>query len=343
MAFAQGSPSDLVRDVDLEYKVLSYYFNIHKIPCLINSPFRLDPNPSLSITSGISGHTRWKDFGTGETGNLWTLLAKTWHISVKEAEKRVTADTPKILSCEHNVEVIPTKEVRGRVVHGGGVELNVKVRQWKPHDLAYWGSYGISKEWLEFGNVYPISHTIVTKNGVTYPISAEKYAYVFVEFKDGIPSLKIYQPFSKPYKWMSGHDYSVWDLWDKLPATGDLLIITSSRKDALCVWANTGIPCTGLQGEGYIPKAHVMQDLLERFKRILVLYDNDFRSEANYGHEYGRKLATTFGLEQIEIPASYRAKDPSDLYHAHGRATLRSVISALINQRETETEGDCPF
>lgn len=340
MAFAQGIPSSLDRGTDFEWKALSYYFNIHKIPCKISSPFRLDSDPSLSITSSPYGHVRWKDFGTGESGNLWLLLAKTWHVSVREAQKRVAADNSKILSCEHNVEVLPTTQSRGKVVHGGDIEMQVKVRPWRDYDLAYWQSYGISKEWLEFGNIYAISHIIITKGGVTYPIPAEKYAYVFVEHKDGIPTLKVYQPFSERFKWTSRHDQSVWDLWTQLPETGDLLIITSSRKDALCTWANTGIPCTGLQGEGYMPKAHVMENLLSRFKRTLVLYDNDFRSEVNYGHEYGRKLATTFGIEQIEIPTSYRAKDPSDLYRAHGRETLRSVIFALIQREES---GDCPF
>ena len=52
-------------------------------------------------------------------------------------------------------------------------------------------------------------------------IPAEKYAYVFVEFKDNVESLKIYQPFSEFYKWRNKHDSSVWDLWEQLPETGE--------------------------------------------------------------------------------------------------------------------------
>lgn len=340
MAFAQGSPSDLRKDNDFEHKLLSYYFNVNRIPCLISSPFRMDSDPSLSITSTPSGHVKWKDFGTGDGGNIWLLLSKTWHMSVKEVEKKVLKDTPDILSREHNTDVLPSVDARGKIVHKTDTEIGVKVRAWREYDLVYWQDYGISRKWLEFGDIYPISHIIITKNKITYPISADKYAYVFVEFKDGEPSLKIYQPFSREYKWISRHDRSVWDLWSKLPQKGDTLIITSSRKDALCVWSNTGIPCTGLQGEGYMPKLHVMAELLNRFKDIYILYDNDFRSEMNYGREYGKKIADTFGLKQIEIPTSYRAKDPSDLYHAQGRETLRSVIFALIQREE---QGDIPF
>lgn len=343
MAFAQGTSSEVsvLQNSEFEYKMLAHYFNIHKLPCMINSPIRGDKSPSFQLYSSSMGHVRWRDYGTGETGDIWLLLAKYWNIPIKEAQARVVKDVSRISSHEHSVEVIPTTFIKGKVVYGEETNLKVKIREWKDYDLSYWESYGISKPWLEFGNVYPISHVIITKGTTTHIISAEKYAYVFVEYKDNIPSLKVYQPYSKSYKWTNKHDRSVWDLWAQLPNIGEKLIITSSRKDALCVWENTGIPCVSLQGEGYIPKPHVMSELIKRFKTIYVLYDNDFRSEVNYGHEYGKKLAETFGLKQIEIPTHYHRKDPSDLCQAHGRATLKQVIFGLVNQRITED--DCPF
>jgi hypothetical protein len=42
-------------------------------------------------------------------------------------------------------------------------KIQVKVRPWKDYDLEYWKSYGISKEWLKYAEVYPISHKIITK------------------------------------------------------------------------------------------------------------------------------------------------------------------------------------
>lgn len=344
MAFAQGHPSDLSTQwgSNFEYKVLSYYLGVHRVPCMINSPLRIDSNPSFQISSSGKGHVRWMDFGTGDSGTLWSLLAKLWNVSVKKAEQRVASETPKILAHEHNVEVTYTTSVRGKVIHSESTDLQVKVRPWKPHDLEYWQSQGISEEWLNFGDIYPISHILLTKNSFTNIIPAEKYAYAFVEYKDNTPTLKIYQPFSKKFKWTNKHDRSVWDLWTKLPETGDTLIITSSRKDALCIWANTGIPSVSLQGEGYIPKAHVVDILLKRFKKVYILYDNDFRSELNYGREFGKKLADTFGLEQIEIPTMYHSKDPSDLYHNHGGKKLQQVIFDLT-KKQNQGEDDCPF
>lgn len=344
MGFAQGESSDysVYWSKDIEYKALAFYFNIHQIPCVISSPFRRDSSPSLSITSGSSGKIHWVDFGTGETGNFKLLMAKTWGTTIKEAEKRLLSELSRITAHEQSVKVTYTATPKGVVSFSSEVTIEVRVRDWKPWDLEYWESYGINKEWLEFGDIYPISHIFINKPTGTIVIPAEKYAYVFVEFKDNKPTLKIYQPFSKLYKWRNTHDRSVWDLWSKLPGKGDRLIITSSRKDALCIWANTGIPSVSLQGEGYIPKAHVVSELLLRFRTVYVLYDNDFRSEINYGREFGKKLAETFGLKQIEIPTELRSKDPSDLYHNHGREKLQQTIIGLITNQKIG-EDECPF
>lgn len=340
MAFARGFSSELQdKGIDFEGRVLNYYLGVVRVPSLIVSPFRIDHNPSLALSVTNHRHIWWKDFGTQESGNLWELLAKTWGTTIRDVEARVLKDLPDILSISFSPSLSPTSNYsKSKIVHSTDTLLEVKVREWRPYDLEYWDSYGISKEWLQFGDIYPISHIIITKNDQTSIIPAEKYAYVFVEFKDNIASLKVYQPFSKQYKWTNKHDRSVWDLWTKLPSTGDTLIITSSRKDALCVWSNTGIPCVSLQGEGYIPKPHVVQELIHRFKKIFILYDNDFRSEKNYGHEYGKQLAETYGFIQIEIPTSYHAKDPSDLCHEYGRQVLQTVIFNLLNNLD-----NCPF
>ena len=148
-------------------------------------------------------------------------------------------------------------------------ELNVKIRKLKKYDIEFWESFGINEKWLNFGLIYPISHIFLHNDQVDYLFSADKYAYVYIEYKDNIPTFKIYQPYSNKTKWLNNHDKSVWDLWNKLPVEGDNLIITSSRKDALCIWANCNIPSTSLQAESYLPKQQVVKQLKERFKKYL--------------------------------------------------------------------------
>lgn len=323
---ARGSDStsiEKVNDLYSDFDIAHKYLGITCVPEVINSPLRQDNNPSLGLFINSKTNGLWfKDFGSGEGGSLYDLLAKMWNVSKDRVYKRILEDMPApALIRKHGAKVY--RKSAGKV--------EVRVRGWKDYDIAYWDSYGISLPWLKFGEIYPISHIIITKNGHSYPIPAEKYAYVYVERKDGIVSFKIYQPYSKEYKWMSKHDSSVWDLWTKIPEKGDKLIITSSRKDALAIWSNTGIPALSLQGEGYIPKEHVVQQLKDRYNKVYVLYDNDFQSEENHGRMYGKMIAERFNVTQIEIPEKWGSKDPSDLVKNHGREVLREVINELVN------------
>ena len=323
---ARGSDStsiEKVNDLYSDFDIAHKYLGITCVPELINSPLRQDNNPSLGLFINNRTNSLWfKDFGSGEKGSLYDLLAKMWNVSKDKVYDRILEDIPApALIRKHKVKMY--RKSAGKV--------EVRVREWRDYDIAYWDSYGISLPWLKFGEIYPISHIILTKNGHSYPIPTEKYAYVYVERKDGIVSFKIYQPYSKEYKWMSKHDSSVWDLWTKIPEKGDKLIITSSRKDALAIWSNTGIPALSLQGEGYIPKEHVVQQLKDRYNKVYVLYDNDFQSEENHGRMYGKMIAEKFNVTQIEIPEKWKSKDPSDLVKNHGREVLREVIYELVN------------
>lgn len=323
---ARGSDStsiEKVNDLYSDFDIAHKYLGITCVPEVINSPLRQDNNPSLGLFINNRTNSLWfKDFGSGEKGSLYDLLARMWNISKDKVYDRILEDMPApALIRKHGVKVY--RKSAGKV--------EVRVREWRDYDIAYWDSYGISLPWLKFGEIYPISHIIITKNGHSYPIPAEKYAYVYVERKDGIVSFKIYQPYSKEYKWMSKHDSSVWDLWTKIPEKGDKLIITSSRKDALAIWSNTGIPALSLQGEGYIPKEHVVQQLKDRYNKVYVLYDDDFQSEENHGRMYGKMIAERFNVTQIEIPEKWESKDPSDVVKNHGREVLKQIIYELVN------------
>lgn len=311
-----------VREITSDDEVVSKYLGINSVPIIMLSPLRKDKNPSLSIFRLPDGNIGYKDFGTGEKGIVYDFLSKLWNISIKQVYRRIIDDYS-----PSNTLINKTK--RQRKLRKSCTTLNVKTREWRDWDLEYWNKYGISKEWLEYAEVYPISTLFFNNDKTTIP--AEKYAYVYVERKDNKVTLKVYQPYSERFKWISKHDSSVWDLWTKIPITGDKLIITSSRKDALCVWSNSGIPSLSLQGEGYIPKESVINELKSRYKDIYVLYDNDFQSDVNHGRLYGKHLSELYNLKQIEIPDEYKSKDPSDLCMNYGREVVRNVILQLTN------------
>lgn len=303
--------------------IAAYYLRIDKIPCVINSPLRTDVHPSFGIYENDC-KVFFHDFSTGESGSIIDLLMKLYNLTFKEVLAKLHNEKYLILGRKCSVQPVSRRSKLKQ-----DTSLQVKVRDWRDYDIEYWEKYGISLDWVKFSRTYPISYTIITTNNKRYTFPAEKYAYVYVEFKDGIQSLKVYQPYSSLYKWISKHDSSVWDLWDRLPDTGEKLIITSSRKDALCIWENSGIPAVSLQAESFLPKPQVVYQLKNRFDIIYVLYDNDFTKETNMGRLYGNKLSSEFNLKQIELPETLGCKDASDLALTQGRKAVYDVILSL--------------
>lgn len=316
-----------------ENKVLGYYFpSTHgNVPSKICSPLRKDKNPSMSFYYGSNDRIMYKDFGTGEGGSLKWLLARIWGCPASETGSRIYSDMGKMLQGETG-ELLDTSRVRKEKTH---VIIRSKMRAWEQHDLDYWNSYGISLEWLEFGRIYPVDYVIQEyPDGRTMQWKADKYAYTYIECKDGVMTQKIYQPKSPFRKWISGAGADVWDLWHQVMSARNKkrVIITSSRKDALCIWANTGIPACNMQGEGYMPSKEAIDALKSHFSEVYVLYDNDYMSLSNPGREDSKRVCEAFNLPRLEIPEVYKSKDPSDLYKNHGKTVMKSLVIALVRR-----------
>lgn len=335
MAFAKGTSTlmikDILKDVS-EEAILEYYTNISGVPCVTNSPLRVDNSPSFGLYYSEHG-IHFKDLAKGTSGSLYDLLKEKYGFtSLAQVRDLIEKDLSKIKELDKFI-VRHDKKIHSKNGGSGSnsvktqASLNVKTRDYQVHDLEFWGKFGITEEWLRFGNIYAISHIKIGEK--VFP--AEKYAYCYVEFKDGNPSLKIYQPYSKRLKWLNNHDASVWDLWQQaMESDSKKLIITSSRKDALCLWANTGIPSVSLQAEGYLPKPHVVEILWSKFDEIFCFYDNDFDKEENYGRNYSNRLCEMYGFTHAEIPDACKAKDPSDLFKIVGKYQFITIVNNIL-------------
>lgn len=308
-----------------ERDILSHYFGISQIPTIINSPLRKDNKPSFGFYSMDGDRIFYTDLATKEKGGLFDLLGKMWGLDFKGVLTKINEDIK-----TNNITVIKSKKcnVKTQSFYNSESEMLCKVREWKDYDIKYWRSYGIELDWLKYAEVYPISHKIIKKVGITYTYGADKYAYAYVERKEGKVTLKIYQPFNKDgYKWANKHDSSVISLWTKIPEKGDKLCICSSLKDALCLWSNTGIPCINPQGEGYNLSNTAISELKKRYKQIYILYDND---EA--GINNSKILAEHTKFTNVILPKINNCKDISDLYKSlNNKEKFKEIILKLFN------------
>ena len=317
---------DDVLRVSSEAQIVSYYLGIQKVPCIINSPLRQDRHPSFGLYSPNGTEINYIDFSTRDSGTIFTLLKNMWNLDYPEVFKRICQDFSKF-----NSKATVIKSSKCDVTSQGSssnIDMKCKVREWKDYDLEYWASYGITLPWLKYANVYPISHKIIVKDGKEFVFGADKYAYAYVEFKEGKTTLKIYQPFNKRgFKWANKHDRSVISLWTKVPKTGDKIVVCSSLKDALCLWANTSIPAIAIQGEGYGISNTAINELKRRYKEVYILLDND---EA--GLRDGEKLSASTGFINLVLPNINGAKDVSDLYKSlENKKCFKDIILNLFN------------
>ena len=297
-----------------EAQVLCTVFpEITEIPCIISSPLREDSHPSFSIYLDNSNHIRYKDHAFPDLhGGLIDLLCAYWNCNFNQALDRIC----KLMIKDDDV-IIKPKQIKTftRKEYNSLTKIEVKVRPWREYDYEYWSSYGITKKWLKYAEIYPISYKIVTKKesltdkGKKYVFPTDKYAYVFCERKEGKLQLKIYQPFNtKGFKWCSKMDASVIGLWSKIPEYGDRVVICSSLKDALVISCQLNIPTICLQGEGYTISDTAIKELKRRYQKIFISFDTD---EA--GIQDGIKLAERTGFINI-ISDLGKQKDFSDYY-----------------------------
>lgn len=327
-----GDKDNILNKVSESELAAMYIPSLKEIPSVIQSPLRKDEHPSFRVYSPEGTKVRYYDYATGDSGGIVDFIMKLFSCSFSEALARIEED---IAQYRKGIKVTPSK-FNGKInVRADNPDFQIRSqrRKWEDWDFEYWESYGVPKNWLLYADIYPISYIfVISETGYIKTVKADKYAYTFIERKDGKITEKVYQPYNKEgMKWRSGHDGSVWDLWTKLPDKGDIVIITSSRKDALCIWANTGIPSVSLQSETASIKPQVMQELKDRFKKVFILYDNDFDKDKNHGRIDGIKIANLFNIEQIEIPEVYKCKDPSDLYHKYGKNTVKNLILTLLH------------
>lgn len=328
--FCSGNSTFLTKDFILtnisEEELLQHYFGVKKVPCIVNSFLRKDNNPSLGIFYNEHGNITFFDHGTKQSGNLFQLLRIRFNLDFNGVLEKIYHDMIKSKkNINYDIKIKRTKKPKQREYI-----IKVEVRDILPHDIQYWNSYGIN-DFIKY-RIFPIKtiEFIDNVNNKHSVFKAAKYAYAYYERKDDRNSFKIYQPYSER-KWFNNHDNSVWDLWPLLPEKGEQLIITSSRKDAANLWENLGIPSTSLQAENCLPKPQVINQLKKRFSKIYVFYDNDYNKEVNYGNNFGKHMAETFGLIQLEIPKEYASKDPSDLYKNQGKEVYLKVMKELLS------------
>ena len=302
----------------------------------MSSPLREDTKNSFGYFVGQTGEICFNDFVLGK-GDFVKFVQMKFRLNFFEALSKIVIDLnltyhfnykKNIRKSEINYNPQDYSSREEIISNISKLKLQKKRRDWKLYDAQFWFKFGIDLETLKQYNVEPIDYIFLDGQIIT----VDKYAYAFIENKDGRETYKIYQPFNEKYKWLNNHDNSIWQGWTQLPESGEKLIITKSLKDVMSIRCVMNLPAIALQSESTLPKDKIMEELKTRFDttQIWVLYDNDFDKEENWGRNFGKKIADEHMLFQIEIPSKYRSKDFSDLVQNYGVAKSQEIFNNMI-------------
>src|SRR4030042_4809079 len=306
-----------------EYHIYSYYIGSPvKINGPMSSPFRKDNNPSWSLFRSKRNEIMYKDFATGETGNVVKFVQKMFTLSYHKALDKIWDDlilTKKIKQRKPRVESEPKDPCK---------KIGIKRKNFTKTDDEYWSQYDIDRETLKKFNVYPIESFWV--NGLqqqfTYSKNSPIYAYkVFDKFK-------IYRPYAnnRQDKWRNNCGKYDIQGFEQLSKRGELLIITKALKDVMVLFS-LGYSAIAPQSENSSIPRVVIEDLKTRLKKIIILFDND-----EGGILGATKLSEKYNILKVFISKHYndiyRIKDVSDHCKEFGKEKTIELVKELIDE-----------
>lgn len=297
-----------------EYDIYAKYIGQFKVGMIYNSPFRKDKNPSFGIYySKRTKQLLFKDHGTGECGNVIKFVSL---FTGKTEYNDILSDIVDNLNITNNTKLVSSKQY----IPPTETVIGVVRQEFTDVDINYWKQFNISINTLKKFNVNSIKYYLC--NGIvkgTYKRENPMYAYkVYNNFK-------IYRPLADKYtKWRNNlTDYDIQG-YEQLPQKGDILFITKSMKDVMCLH-EMGYPAVSPSSEStFLPK-DVLEQLKARFKRIIILFDRD-----TAGVKRSRKLSRETGLEAIFINKKFKAKDVSDAVKANSFEEIKNWLNETI-------------
>jgi hypothetical protein len=285
-----------------------------KIKSLFNPNER---TPSMCIyLDSKSGVYKFKDFSTGKLGSAMDMVKELLQLPFHKAAHMVI------------------EKYNDYVLHNnGGYDIQkfqraskYKVtsfitRSWTTQDQYFWTQFNIGSRLLEEFHVKPLESYCMTKDDNDLCINGH---YLYGYFKADGTLYKIYQPKTLDKKFIKVADY----IQGMHQCTGEkYLIITSSLKDIMSIKSlKLQLDVIAPDSENSIIKAEMMEELGQKYKKIIVLFDND---------EAGVKAMQTYKEKYpyLEIAMLPMSKDISDSIKDFGAKEVRNRLVPILDKK----------
>ena len=308
-----------------EEQLMEYYLHLPVKKGLFRSPLRRDKQPTCSFYRNKSGTLIFKDFATGQHLNVFDVVQSIFRCDYFES-LRIIANDFGIVQ-DNTLHKNPGKinlnpiKIKDKEIS----KIQIEVQEFTDSELKWWGRYGISKDILKRFDVYSCKHVFLNdqlfaKSQQHCPI----FGYYGKKYQ-GLELWRCYFPKRTSFRFITNWPSKKIQGYDQLPKKGKLLVITKSMKDSMCLYS-CGITACAPNSENLFIPDKVLEDLKNRFKNIVVLYDNDRPGLYNMAKIRKEHPELTY----VFIPKRYGSKDISDFYKDHGRKETLNLIKTFI-------------
>lgn len=327
--FQSKITKDLILSKFSEEQIMEYYLNIPVRKGLFRSPLRRDKHPTCSFYRNNSGTLIFKDFATGQHLNIFDIVQYIHKCNYFEALRIIAndlniVDDKTLHKNNGKINLNPIK-IKDKEVS----KIQIEIQDFTDNELKWWGKYGITLDILKKYNVYSCKHVFLNSNLFA---TSQQHCPIFGYYggkiqdnKEKIELWRVYFPKRKNYRFVTNWPSKKIQGFNQLPKKGKLLVITKSMKDCLCLYS-CGISACAPNSENLFISDKVLDDLKQRFKYIVVLYDNDRPGQYNMAkiRKAHPELIYTF------IPKKYGSKDISDFYKDYGRKETINLIKNFV-------------
>ena len=285
-----------------------------KIKSLFN-PNERTPSMCIYLDPKI-GIYKFKDFSTGKIGSAMDMVKELLQVPFHKAAHTVI------------------EKYNDYVLHNnGGYDIqkfqraskykvtSFTTRSWTTQDQYFWTQFNIGSKLLEEFHVKPLESYCMTKDDNDLCINGH---YLYGYFKADGTLYKIYQPKTLDKKFIKVTDY----IQGMHQCTGErYLVITSSLKDIMSIKSlKLQLDVIAPDSENSIIKAEMMEELEQKYKKIIVLFDND---------KAGIKAMQTYKEKYpfVELAVLPMSKDISDSIKDFGAKEVRNRLVPILDKK----------
>ena len=189
-------------------------------------------------------------------------------------------------------------------------------------DKKYWKQFHISLDTLKKFDVFSIKYFLC--NNIVRGIYKEDNPMYAYKVDD---RFKIYRPLASKYtKWRTNLNNGNIQGYRQLPEFGNVLFITKSLKDVMCLYEMGFCAISPSSETTFIPNS-ILEDLRKRFKTIIILFDRD---EA--GVKNARRYSKEHKLNAMFVHKKFKAKDVSDAVKGNGFVVVKEWLTKTVER-----------